>query len=206
MTCGKTDADFLVKSMKQKRDKPILSVHIDSVIHTIRGERVILDVDLAHIYGVRTKVLNQAVKRNADRFPPDFLFQLTNQEWVSLKSHLASSNKEPNRSQFVTGLQKHRDPRAFPYAFTEHGAVMAANILKSRRAVQMSIFVVRAFIKMRQTMAANKALLEKLQELEKKLTKRLDSHEQAIVYVLSELRKLMEPPQLPEPKRRRIGF
>jgi hypothetical protein len=83
---------------------------------------------------------------------------------------------------------------------------MAAIVLKSRRAVQMSVFVVRAFIKMRQAMTANKALLEKLHELEAKLTKRLDSHEQAIVYVLNELRKLMEPPQLPEPKRRPIGF
>jgi arsenate reductase-like glutaredoxin family protein len=83
---------------------------------------------------------------------------------------------------------------------------MVATVLKSERAVQMSIFVVRAFIKMRQTMSANRAFLEKLQELEKQLTQRLDSHEQAIVYVLAELRKLMEPPQLPEPKRRRIGF
>ena len=83
---------------------------------------------------------------------------------------------------------------------------MAANVLNSPRAVHMSVFVVRAFVKMRETMAANKALMEKLQELEKKLTRRLDSHEQAIVYVLTELRKLMEPPRLPEPKRRRIGF
>jgi hypothetical protein len=96
--------------------------------------------------------------------------------------------------------------RTLPYAFTEHGAVMAANILNSDRAVQMSIFVVRAFIKMRQTIAANKALTEKLDELEKKITGRLDVHEKAIVYVLGELKKLMEPPKLPEPKRRPIAF
>ncbi len=195
-----------MKSSKRKRDKLTPSVHIDSVIHTIRGERVILDVDLAYVYGVSTKVLNQAVKRNADRFPPDFLFQLTKREWTSFRSQIVTSNKETNRSQIVTGSQKHRDPRALPYAFTEHGAVMAANILRSRRAIQMSIFVVRAFVKMRETMAASKVFVEKLDELEKKLTKRLDSHEQAIVYVLAELRKLMEPPRLPEPKRRRIGF
>lgn len=93
-----------------------------------------------------------------------------------------------------------------PVAFTEHGAVMVANILKTTRAVQMSVFVVRAFIKLREAMTANKVLLEKLRALEEKLTKRLDSHEQAIVYVLAELRKLMEPPLLPEPKRRPIGF
>jgi hypothetical protein len=181
-------------------------VPIDSIIHSIRGEKVILDADLARIYGVPTKALNQAVKRNIDRFPPDFLLQLTKEEWNSLRSQFVTSNEEANRSQIVTGSQKHRDPRALPYAFTEHGAVMAANILKSRRAAQMSIFVVRAFIKMRQTMTANKALLEKLQALENKLTKRLDAHEQAIVHILAELRKLMEPPLLPEPKRRRIGF
>ncbi len=96
--------------------------------------------------------------------------------------------------------------RTLPYAFTEHGAIMAANILNSERAVQMSIFVVRAFIKMRQTLAANRAFTDKLDELEKKLTGRLDVHEKVIAYVLGELKKLMEPPQLPEPKRRPIGF
>jgi phage regulator Rha-like protein len=188
--------------LKKKRKQPIHTDHrqlaptfpIDSVIHTVRGERIILDSDLATIYGVSTKALNQAVKRNIDRFPHDFLFQVAKQEWLSL------------RSQIVTSKPERGGRRYLPFAFTEHGAVMAANILNSRRAVQMSIFVVRAFIKMRQTMTANKALLEKLEELEKKLTKRLDAHEQAIVYVLGELRKLMEPPLLPEPKRRRIGF
>lgn len=110
------------------------------------------------------------------------------------------------KSQIVTSDEGRGGRRYLPFAFTEHGATMVATVLKSERAVQMSIFVVRAFIKMRQTMSANRAFLEKLQELEKQLTQRLDSHEQAIVYVLAELRKLMEPPQLPEPKRRRIGF
>jgi phage regulator Rha-like protein len=177
---------------KMKRNIP--SVSIDSVIYLIRGERVILDADLARLYGISTKALNQAVKRNVDRFPPDFHFQLTPKEWESL------------RSQIVTSKTGRGGRRSLPFAFTEHGAVMAANVINSERAVQMSIFVVRAFIKMRQIMAANKAFLEKLTELEKKLTNRLDSHEQAIVYVLSELRKLMEPPEVPEPKRRRIGF
>jgi hypothetical protein len=180
--------------LKRKRKKLIPSVHIESVIHAIRGERVILDTDLANIYGIPTYRLNEAVKRNRERFPDDFLFQLTRKEHAALTS------------QFAMSKRGRGGRRTSPYAFTEHGAVMAANILKSRRAVQMSIFVVRAFIKMRQAMTANRALLEKLQELEKKLTQRLDAHEQAIVYVLAELQKLMEPPQLPEPKRRPIGF
>jgi hypothetical protein len=153
--------------MKRKRNITTQPVHIDSVIQFVRGERVILDTDLAKIYGIPAFRLNEAVKRNKDRFPDDFLFQLTKEE---------------------------------------HGAVMAANILKSDRAVQMSIFVVRAFIKMRQTLATTRALTDKLHELEKKLTDRLDVHENAIVYVLGELKKLMEPPLLPEPKRRSIGF
>ena len=183
-----------MKSLKRKRNKLIPSVHINSVIHTIRGDRVILDTDLAAIYGIATFRLNEAVKRNRERFPADFLFQLSREEHTALTSQIAISKRGRGGRRTV------------PYAFTEHGAVMAANVLKSRRAVQMSIFVVRAFIKMRQTMTATRPLLEELEELEKKLTKRLDSHEQAIVYVLAELRKLMEPPQLPEPKRRRIGF
>ncbi|HYQ86375.1 MAG TPA: ORF6N domain-containing protein [Bacteroidota bacterium] len=109
-------------------------------------------------------------------------------------------------SQFAISNKGRGGRRTLPFAFTEHGAVMAANVLNSDRAVQMSIFVVRAFIKMRQTMATNRALMEKLHELEKKLTQRLDTHEQAIVYVLEELKKLLEPPRLPEPKKRSIGF
>ena len=179
----------------QRKKKTLTTIpQIDSVIHTIRGEKVILDADLARIYGVSTKALNQAVKRNADRFPPDFLIRLTRGEWTTL------------RSQFVTSKERRGGRQYLPVAFTEHGAVMVANILKTTRAVQMSVFVVRAFIKLREAMTANKVLLEKLRALEEKLTKRLDSHEQAIVYVLAELRKLMEPPLLPEPKRRPIGF
>jgi len=180
--------------MKRKRKIITRPVHIDSVIRFVRGERVILNMDLAKIYGTPTFRLNEAIKRNRDRFPDDFLFQLTHDEHDALTSQIAISKKGRGGR------------RTLPYAFTEHGAVMAANILKSERAVQMSIFVVRAFIKMRQTLSANKALTDKLHELEKKLTDRLDVHENAIVYVLGELKKLMEPPLLPELKRRSIGF
>jgi phage regulator Rha-like protein len=182
------------KQSGHRGGKPLTpAVHIDSVIRTIRGEKVILDGDLAAVYGVPTKRLNEQVRRNRARFPVDFAFQLSWKEDNDLRSQIATSSSHGGR-------------RYRPYAFTEHGAIMAATILNTERAVQMSLFVVRAFIKMRQAMAANKALLEKLQELEKKLTKRLNAHEQAIVYVLAELRKLMEPPLLPEPKRRPIGF
>jgi hypothetical protein len=180
--------------MKRKRKIITQPVHIDSVIQHVRGERVILDTDLANIYGIPTFRLNEAIKRNKDRFPEDFLFQLTKDEHDALTSQIAMS------------IRGRGGRRTLPYAFTEHGAVMAANILNSERAVQISIFVVRAFIKMRQTLVANRALTDKLNVLEKKLTGRLDVHENAIVYVLGELKKLMEPPLLPETKRRSIGF
>jgi hypothetical protein len=180
--------------MRRRRKVILKAVHIESAIHLVRRERVIIDTDLAKVYGIPTFRLNEAVKRNRDRFPDDFLFQLSKDEHDALTSQNAMSNKGRGGR------------RTLPYAFTEHGAVMAANILNSDRAVQMSIFVVRAFIKMRQILASNAALMDKLSELEKRLAGRLDVHEKAIVYVLGELKKLMEPPQLPEPKKHPIGF
>ena len=172
----------------------------------MRGERVILDADLASIYGVSTKRLNEQIKRNDERFPDDFCFSLTPEELRLIRSQIAaaSASLTPIRSQIATASK--RNVRFLPHAFTEHGAIMAANVLNSKRAVQMSLFVVRAFVKMRQALSANRALAEKLEELEKKLTKRLDVHEQAIVHILQEIKKLMGLPLLPEPKRRPIGF
>jgi hypothetical protein len=115
----------------------IQTPQIEDLIHTIRGEKVILDSDLARIYGVATFRFNEAVKRNESRFPPDFRFQLTPDELNSLTSQIAIS--KPRRG----------GRRTLPYAFTEHGAIMAANILNSPRAVQMSIYVIRAYVKMR---------------------------------------------------------
>ena len=169
---------------------------ITSVIRTIRGRKVILDADLARIYKVPTKALNQAVKRNLKRFPNDFLFQLTLEEVADL-----------NRSQIVTGSQKHRDPRLLPYAFTENGAIMAANVLNSPEAVRMSVFVVRAFVQMRDLLGSTKELAKQLAALEKKLTARLDGHEVAIIEVLQRVMEILDPPPPPpEPPRRRIGF
>lgn len=169
---------------------------IVSVIRTIRGQKVILDVDLARIYGVPTKALNQAIKRNANRFPPDFMFQLTGTE---------AEAEFRSRSQFVT-LKRGMNVKYRPYAFTENGAIMAANVLNSPEAVRMSVFVVRAFVKMRELLGGTKELARQLADLEKKLTARLDGHEVAIVEVLWRIMDILDPPPLPEPPRRRIGF
>jgi hypothetical protein len=175
---------------------------VESLIRVIRGQRVILDADLARVYGVTTKRLNEAVKRNLNRFPSDFMFQLTAQEVANLRSQFATSS-EVNRSQIATGSQKHRDPRYLPYAFTEYGAFQAANVLSSARAVQMGVFVVRAFVKMREALVANRELAAKLAELEQSLVARLDLHDSLITGLIKELHKLANPPESP---RKQIGF
>lgn len=191
--------------MPKKRRHQIVATRVDSLILQIRGGRVLLDSDLAFIYGVSTKRLNEQVKRNRKRFPPDFCFRLTQREIEELRSHAGGSSSPPvMRSQIATGSR--RNIRFRPYVFTEHGAIMAANILNSTRAMHMSIFVVRSFVRMRQAIESNLGLTNRLGELEEKLTKRLDSHERGIIYVLEELRKLRNPPPLPEPKKRPIGF
>ncbi len=168
---------------------------IEPLIHDIRDEKVILDVDLARIYGVATRVLNQAVRRNLEKFPPDFLLRLSSAEVKRL-----------NRSQVVIGSQKHRNPRYRPYAFTEHEAIMAANILNSPRAVQMSVYVVRAFIAMRRTLVDTREQARKLAALEKELKERLDVHESAIVTILQRVMDIIDPPLQPEPPHKQIGF
>ncbi len=170
---------------------------IDSVIRSIRGQRVILAVDLARIYGVQTKALNQAVKRNAGKFPPDFMFQLTAEE---------AGRIQVSRSQIVT-LKRGTNIKYLPYAFTEHGVVMAANVLNSEQAVTMSVYVVRAFVKLREILADSKELASKLEDLERKLTGRQDVHEKAILQLFSQIRNLLtSPPTQPEQKRKQIGF
>jgi hypothetical protein len=157
-------------------------------IIVVRGQRVLLDAELAALYGVPTKALNQAVKRNSARFPPDFLLRLTAAEFAAL-----------NRSHSVTGSQRHRDPRHTPYAFTEHGALMAATVLNSPRAVEMSVFIVRAFVHLRRLFQSNAALARQLDELDRKYR----DHDDAITAILSAIRNLMaEPPS----KHRGIGF
>ena len=176
--------------------KPVFD--IASAILIVRGEKVLLDSDLAFLYGVPTKVLNQAVRRNLAKFPEDFRLQLT-QEEAEAALRL--------RSQFVTlkaGRGRHR--KYLPWAFTEHGAIMAANVLNSPQAVRMSVFVVRAFVKMRELLGGTKELARQLRALESKLTARLDVHEAAIVDVLQRVMRLLDPPPEPESPRRQIGF
>lgn len=179
---------------------------IDALIRTLRGQKVILDSDLADLYGVPTKVFNQAVKRNLDRFPEDFMFHLTHQEWDALRSQIVTSKLEPmdsspiNRSQSVTGSQKHRGSRFLPHAFTEHGAIMAATVLSSPQAVSMSVYVVRAFVQMREQISANMAVLQRLAEIDRTL---LD-HDGALRKLWAQLKPLLTPP--PDTKTSRIGF
>ncbi len=175
-----------------------LQRNIESSILTLRGERVILDADLAAIYRVPVKRINEQVKRNRDRFPSDFCFRLTAKEWEAVRS-LRSQDATIDR-----GRGRHR--KYLPYVFTEHGAIMAANVLNSKRAVQMSVFVVRAFVRMRGMLADNKRLARGLAALEGELKKRLDVHETAIVGILQRIMDIVDPQTQSEPRKRRIGF
>ena len=167
---------------------------VEPLIREIRGERVILDSDLARVYGVPTFRFNEAVKRNQERFPADFRFQLTQAESDHLISQIAISSSG------------HGGRRKLPWAFTEHGAIMAANVLNSPQAVQMSVFVVRAFLKMRAVLTDSGALAKKLADLETELKSRLDVHEIAIVEVLQRIMAILDPTPQPEPPKRELGF
>jgi len=156
---------------------------IERAIIVVRGEKVMLDSELAEIYGVETKILNQAVKRNASRFPSDFMFQMTHVELANLRSQIVTSSLYGGR-------------RYLPYAFTEHGALMLANVLNSERAAQTSVQVVRAFVKLRQMLASNAELARKLAAMEKK-------YDAQFKVVFDAIRQLMSPPEKPK---REIGF
>ncbi|MCX6340679.1 MAG: ORF6N domain-containing protein [Candidatus Aureabacteria bacterium] len=158
-----------------------------------------IDFTPARMYDVTTKALNQAVKRNEEKFPSDFMFQLTLQEVTGLKSRAVSNVESDIRSQIVTASAK-RNIRYPPYAFTEHGAIMAATVLNSPLAVQMSVLVVRAFVKMRETLAATETMARRLAEIEKTLL----SHDGALRDLYYKIRPLLLPP--PEKPKRRIGF
>jgi len=171
--------------MPKRSGTPVPAV--ESRILFLRHQRVILDADIAELYGVPLRVLNQQIKRNRQRFPADFVFQLTSQEHKVL------------RSQFVISNKRRGGRRYAPYAFTEHGAIMAATVLNSERAVQMSVFVVRAFVRLREMLATNRRLAGKIYELEN----RLDTHDSVIQDLVEALKELMTPKK---PSRVRIGF
>ena len=183
---------------------------LESLILTIRNQKVLLDADLATIYGVETRVFNQAVKRNADRFPEDFRFQLTREEaaalvasrsqFVTLNAQAADVQQdEDSRSQIAT-LKRGQNIKYLPYAFTEHGAIMAATVLNSPEAVKMSVFVVRAFVQMREQLAANTAILKRLAEIDKSILE----HDKALSVIWRQIQPLLSPP--PAPPKPRIGF
>ncbi|HXO34443.1 MAG TPA: ORF6N domain-containing protein [Candidatus Acidoferrales bacterium] len=169
------------------KSRTTLASAVESRILLLRHQRVILDTDIADLYGVPVKVLNQQVKRNRERFPADFVFRLTAKEDAVL------------RSQFVTSKQGRGGRRYAPYAFTEHGAIMAATVLNSERAVQMSVFVVRAFVRLREMLATNRKLAGKIDELEN----RLDTHDSTIQDLIEAIKELMKPE---DPPRKSIGF
>lgn len=164
-----------------------LATPVDSRILMLRRQRVILDSDLAELYGVTVKRLNQQVNRNQERFPADFMFQLTSPEDKALRLQIAASKK---------GRGGRRYP---PYAFTEHGAIMAATVLNSKRATEMSVFVVRAFVRMREMLAKNRQLAAKINELDR----RLETHDTAIQDIIDAIKELMVPEG---PSKRKIGF
>jgi ORF6N domain len=177
-------------------------------IRHFRGEKVLLDFDLAALYGVAVKVLNQSVKRNRERFPNDFMFQLSEEETRLLRSQLlALENRqtvenegaERSWSQFVTSSRKYRGTKYRPYAFTEQGVAMLSSVLKSERAVRVNIAIMRAFVKLRGMLETNRELARKFAELEM----RVDKHDAEIGSILEAIRQLMAPPEKP---RREIGF
>lgn len=164
-------------------------IPVEQKIHMIRGEKVIFDFDLAKLYGVPTKALIQAIKRNPDRFPSDFLFQLNRKELIALRSQTAPSLEKNGRG----------GRRTLPYALTEHGVIMAATVLNSSQAIQASVYIVRAFVKLRKVIATHRELAHKLDELERNVA----THDKAICSLFDAMRKLMSYPEKPH---RKIGF
>ena len=161
---------------------------VEKLIHLARGERVLLDADLARLYGVTTGALNRAVRRNTSRFPPDFMFQLTADEARILKCQIGiSSSRHGGRR------------RSLPYAFTQQGVAMLSSVLRSERAVQVNVAIMRAFVSLRRLLAGDEALARKFAELER----RLEGHDQAIKSLFDAIRELASPPARP---RREIGF
>lgn len=199
------------KPIYMNATKDLIKKTDDSLIYVIRGQNVMLDEDMARMYGVSTKVLNQAVKRNLDRFPKDFMFQLTEKEYENLRSQFVTSSSESEnlrsqnatsktnlKSQSVTSSSGYGGRRYTPYVFTEHGTVMLASVLNSPKAVHASIQVVKAFVRLRDLIANNKTLAKRLDELE-------DSYDKKFAVVFDAIRRLMAPP-VKQGERKRVGY
>jgi len=193
--------------MKSKKLQTMLPVTtVEGRIHLLRGRKVILDRDLAELYGVSTKALNQAVKRNMQRFPQEFVFRATKEEADALRSQSVTLiEPDPNRSQIVTLNEAVPDSRRgkhlkyLPYAFTEHGALMAANVLRSPRAIQMSVVVVQTFVRLSRLAVSMDALARRVEDLGRATSENTEQ----IKAIIAAIRELMTPP---EPPRREIGF
>jgi hypothetical protein len=187
---------------------------IQQKIFEIRGQKVMLDFDLAELYEVETKVLNQTVKRNIERFPEDFMFRLRMEEWNSMRSQIVTTsakeyeNQDINRSQFVTGSQKHRSKSYLPFVFTEHGVTMLASVLRSDTAVKMNIAIVRAFIALRKFAIQYKDILEQLDVLKE----RISGHDVQLNQIYEALENMLDKKVEEENRaeawkmRKRIGF
>lgn len=179
---------------------------LEPLIISIRGRRIMLDADLARIYGASTKRFNEAVKRNQGRFPEDFAFRLSAAEFADLRSRAGGpqaidpARDGPMWSQFATRYSRRRRLGDRPWAFTEHGALMAANVIRSDHAVQMSIYVIRAFVRLRERVTANASILKRLAEIDASLLQ----HDVALRDLYKKLLPLLQPP--PDPPKRRIGF
>jgi hypothetical protein len=180
-----------VSVAKTKHASPVPAEQIGRSILVLRGHRVLLDEHLASLYGVQTRVLIQAVKRNLARFPEDFMFQLNAAERAAL------------RSQIVISKIGRGGRRYAPYAFTEQGVAMLSSVINSERAIAVNIEIMRTFVRMRELLASNKVLAKRFAQLEARLDKKLAEHDDAITAILSAIRELMNPPP---PKRRPIGF
>ena len=165
-------------------------------IFNVRGQRIVLDGDLARLYGVTTKVFNQTIQRNADRFPTDFAFRLNREDVANLKSQIVTSSS----AQPSLVFEGHGEKRKLPWVFTKHGAIMAATILRSPRAVAMSVYVVRAFMRMREELTTSAIILRRLAEIDKKLL----THDVVLRDIYEKLAPLLATPD--EPPKRRIGF
>ena len=165
----------------------VIPARVADLIHLLRGQRIMLDADLARLYGVKTKELNKAVKRNAKRFPPDFAFQLDSEEVTNL------------RFRFGTSSSEHGGRRYRPWAFTEQGVAMLSSVLKSARAIEINVAIMRAFVQVREALVAHKELAHKMAELEG----RIAGHDEHIQALFEAIRELMTPP---EPPRKQIGF
>ncbi len=179
------------KVARQTGVAPLPAEHITQSILVFRGHKVLLDEDLAALYGVQTGALVQAVKRNSGRFPADFMFQLTPAEWTVLRSRIVIPTSSRGGRRFA------------PYVFTEQGVAMLSSVLGSERAISINIEIMRAFVKLRELLVSNKELARRFAQLETRLYKKLTEHDQAIAAILSAIRELMHPLA---PKRRPIGF